>query len=213
MITQLLTTLPQEIIDTLVGTILGDGRMNFTTFSNASFYFEQSINHKHYLYYLFGLLSVYANSLEPHYRRYVDGRTGRITESYWFSLKSSPVFGIFAELFYKPVGEGYIKHIPWAHMYDLLTPRAIAYWIMDDGQYVARGGITLCTDNYAFKDVLALMLILEQKFGLVCSIHTKDYANRSKKYYRIYVSGKSLPNLRSLVESYMHPTMMYKLDK
>lgn len=209
----LLQFIPQDIIDVLVGTILGDSRMNFTSFNSASFYFEQGIKHKQYLFYLFGLLSVYANSLNPHFRQFVDSRTGVTSESYWFSLKSSPAFGIFAELFYKPVGDGYIKVIPWAQMFDLLTPRAIAFWLMDDGQYVARGGVTLCTDNYRFADVFALMLILEIKYGLVCSIHTKDYANRSKKYYRIYISGKSLPKLRLLVAEFMHPSMMYKLDK
>lgn len=40
-----LMELPMEIKDVLVGTILGDSRMNFTNFSSASFYFEQGLKH------------------------------------------------------------------------------------------------------------------------------------------------------------------------
>jgi hypothetical protein len=206
--------LPNDIKEVLVGTILGDARMNFVSFNNAGFYFEQVMKHKEYLYYLFGMLVMYANNSEPVHRKYVDSRTGKQGESYWFSLKYSPMFGIFAQLFYKPIenGSGYVKVIPWACMYELLTPRALAFWIMDDGQYVTRGGVTLCTDNYSFEDVFTLMLVLEMKLGLICTMQTKRYSNRSKTYYRIYISKASLPLLRSLVSEHMHPSMMYKLD-
>ena len=79
-------------------------------------------------------------------------------------------------------------------MYELLTPRAIAFWIIDDGQYTKRGGVTLCTDNFTFYEVLNLIFILEMKFNLVCTIHTKNYSNRTKKYYRIYISKVDLYN-------------------
>lgn len=206
--------LPKGVTDILVGTILGDSRVNFTSFSSASFYFEQGMKHKEYLYYIFGLLSIYANSTEPKHRIFVDSRTGKQNESYWFSLKSSAAFGSLAELFYKPKsdGKGYVKVIPWTHMYDLLTPQALAFWIMDDGQYVARGGLTLCTDNYSYEDVFSLIMVLEMKLGLVCSLQTKRYSNRTKTYYRIYISKISLPLLRSLVSEYMSSSMLYKLD-
>lgn len=86
----------------------------------------------------------------------MNNRTGNKGESYWFSLKSSPMYGTLAQLFYKPLSneQGFTKIIPWAHMYELLTPRAIAFWIIDDGQYVARGGVTLCTDNYLMSLIL-----------------------------------------------------------
>lgn len=78
---------------------------------------------------------------------------------------------------------------------------------MDDGQYVARGGLTLCTDNFTFAEVQVLKGVLEMKYGLICTLHIK------KGNHRIYLSGKSLPKLVELVKPYMHSSFMYKLDK
>jgi hypothetical protein len=36
---------------------------------------------------------------------------------------------------------------------DHLTLRSLAFWIMDDGQQVKRGGVTLCTDSFNSKEV------------------------------------------------------------
>jgi len=58
---------------------------------------------------------------------------------------------------------------------------------MDDGQYVQRGGLTLCTDSYSYDEVLLLKSILENKYDLNCSIH-----NKNNLYFRIYISGYSL---------------------
>lgn len=80
----------------------------------------------------------------------------------------------------------------------------------DDGQYVKRGGVTLCTDNFSIGEILLLKSILEDKYNLQCTIHNK---NPEKGYYRIYISGKSLPALRELVGELMHPSMVYKLGK
>jgi hypothetical protein len=46
--------------------------------------------------------------------------------------------------------------------------------LMDDGQYVKRGGITLCTDSFSMGEVLLLKSVLEDKYGLQCTIHNKN---------------------------------------
>lgn len=78
---------------------------------------------------------------------------------------------------------------------------------MDDGQYVKNGGLTLCTDNFTSREVAVLKTILESKYGLLCTLHNK------KGNDRIYISGRSLPLLKTLVLPYMHPNFKYKLDK
>ena len=47
------------------------------------------------------------------------------------------------------------------------------YWIMDDGQRVKRGGVTLCTDNFNADLVETLRDMLHQNFGMITSIHKK----------------------------------------
>jgi hypothetical protein len=59
-------------------------------------------------------------------------------------------------------------------------------------------------------EILLLKSVLEDKYNLACSIHNK---NIEKGYYRIYISGKSLPGLRKLVADYMPPSMLYKIGK
>jgi hypothetical protein len=78
---------------------------------------------------------------------------------------------------------------------------------MDDGQYVKNGGLTLCTDNFTLQEVNVLKSVLENKYGLLCSLHNK------KGNYRIYISGHSLSVLKQLVLPYVHPNFRYKLDK
>jgi len=73
---------------------------------------------------------------------------------------------------------------------------------MDDGQYVQRGGLTLCTDSDFYDKVLLLKSILENKYDLSCTIH-----NKNNLYFRIYIPGRFLPLLRSLVSKYVHSSM------
>ena len=51
------------------------------------------------------------------------------------------------------------KTIP-VNIADYLTPRSLAFWIMDDGQAVKKGGVTLCTDCYKPEEVNLLKFAL-----------------------------------------------------
>ena len=198
---------PQIIKDVLVGNLLGDGNISISNVINGTFHFGQSSIHKEYIVYLFAIYSGYTTQSVLSFRSFVDSRSGNTHFAYNFSLKASPLLAPLYQLFYK----NGVKLVRWECMYTLLTPRALAIWIMDDGQHVTRGGVTLCTDNLTFYQVLNLILVLEMKFGLVCSIHTKNYSNRTKIYYRIYISKTTLTVLQNLVSNYMHPSILYKI--
>jgi hypothetical protein len=83
---------------------------------------------------------------------------------------------------------------------------------MDDGQEVKRGGLTLCTDGFTYEEVLLLKSVLETKYKFTCTIHKKRNKTKTKIYYRIYISGKDLPLLYSLVNEYMCPSMLHKIQ-
>ena len=57
-----------------------------------------------------------------------------------------------ADLFLDREGK---KIIP-QNIADHLTARSLAFWIMDDGQQVKRGGVTLCTDSYSTGEISIL---------------------------------------------------------
>jgi hypothetical protein len=204
------STMPQLHKDLIIGTILGDSSLKAGK-TGAYLRFDQGQVNKEYLYYLFSIMSVYCTQSEPTERTYSDPRYNKEYRSYNFSTQSSPIFYPFAELFLdKSIKVGKVLKIVPLCIGDLLTPRALAFWLMDDGQYVKRGGITLCTDSFSMGEVLLLKSVLEEKYGLQCTIHNK---NPEKGHYRIYISGKSLPVLRELVREFIHPSMAYKLGK
>jgi hypothetical protein len=61
-----------------------------------------------------------------------------------------------------------IKVVP-QDIYHLLSPIALAYWIIGDG-YNERGGLILCTDSYSLPDVISLMNVLQIRYRLVCTL-------------------------------------------
>ena len=62
-----------------------------------------------------------------------------------------------------------IKVIP-SNIYDLLTPRDLAVWIMDDASLHGKG-LHISTYSFSTEDIDKLLIVLQDKFGLKCSIH------------------------------------------
>jgi hypothetical protein len=62
-----------------------------------------------------------------------------------------------------------IKGIPAEYIYDLLTPIALAHWIIGDGTWTDPGTL-LCTNSFTFPDVVCLMNVLVIRYGLVCTL-------------------------------------------
>jgi hypothetical protein len=66
---------------------------------------------------------------------------------------------------------GSIQHL-------VLTPRALAYWYMDDGALKWRGksnAVRLCTDSFTIDDINLLKKVLETKFSLKVSLQKGFY--------------------------------------
>ena len=90
-------------------------------------------------------------------------------------------------------------------IFELLTPVALAHWIMTDG--CARpSGLILCTDSFTLPEVIRLMNVLMVKYQLNCTL-----PQPSPNQYRIYIRESSMSQLRSIVLPYMVPSMLYKI--
>lgn len=207
--------------DILVGTLLGDGKLVFDqNMIKASYAAEQGSVHKSYLYHLWDIFKDICVHDEPVKYDKFDKRSGKTHTSYYFSTLSLSALAEYARLFYVINDDGgKVKVVPY-NIKDLLTPRALAYWIIadpegrvaklklvHDGQYVKRGGLTLCTDGFTLAEINLLTEVLETKYGFKCTLHKKNQS------FRIYISGISLPKLRKIVTPYMHHSFLYKLDK
>lgn len=140
------------------------------------------------------------NNYTPQLRIFKDNRTNKVYSAMSFTTMELPCFNVYKEMFYVLNK----KRVPY-NIYELLTPRGLAFWIMDDG---SRHGVGLHLSVYSFstKDVDKLMFTLQDKFNLRCSIHY----NRDKKP-RIYIFNESMDKLKSLVIAYFIKEMLYKL--
>lgn len=164
-------------------------------------YAQTAVAHKEYFDYVLSFFLPYCvKDYKPQSRIVRDNRTKKTYSAISFTTMQLPCFNVFKEIFYNVN----VKIVP-SNIQELLTPRGLAFWIMDDG---SRHGSGLHISVYAFsnEDVDKLMFTLQNKFNLKCSIHY----NRDKKP-RIYIFKESMDDLIALVKPYFIKEMLYKL--
>lgn len=150
-------------LEVLTGTALGDSHIERAKPShNARVRFEQSFPaHASYLMLLYGIFSDLTLSSPSLVLRKPDRRTGLVYPSIYFRSMTLPCLNALHELFY-PNG---IKVVP-INIAELLTARALAFWIMDDGSKKSYGQTILHTDSFTLPDVVLLQSALHENFGL-----------------------------------------------
>ena len=87
----------------------------------------------------------------------------------------------------------------------LLTPIALAHWIMQNGSRGTSRGLYICTDSFTQSEVQRLVDYLTDRYKIRCTIH------KINGRYRIYILAKSVQVVVDLILPYMHETMLYKL--
>ena len=198
------------IKEMLTGVLLGDAHIRKVGVDKAFISFEQSKQKSDYLLYLHKLISEGGFEVEEpkEYSREESRYPNRITESLYFRTKSLSELKPLADLFLDNEGK---KVIP-ANIADLLTPRSLAFWIMDDGQQVKNGGVTLCTDSFKSEEISLLRNALSSKLNLTTTIHKKKSSSEGI-YERIYISKPSLVEIKPLLKEHMHDSMLYKINE
>jgi hypothetical protein len=197
--------------DMLIGVLLGDASIGRTSLNKAFISFEQSSKKLEYIQYLHKLvkeggLPLINENLKEYIR--TDLRYNSKNTSLGFRTQSLEELKPIAELFLNEEGK---KVIP-TNIADYLTPRSLAFWIMDDGQQVKRGGITLCTDSFNSDEIKILRDALKSKFHLETTIHTKK-GNNEAIYERIYIKKEGLEELKPILKEHMHESMLYKINE
>ena len=119
--------------------------------------------------------------------------------SWYFHTRSSERFGLLHQYFYQ---DG-IKILP-ENIFELITPRALAVWFMDDGSNT-KESLTLSTHCFSRIDQLRIIRFLREHHDIATTL-IKD---RSKLKIRI---GKSeYQKFINLVEPFIIPSMNYKI--
>ena len=174
-------------------------------------YAQTAVKHKEYFDYVFSFfLPFCANDYKPQSRIVVDNRTKKTYSAISFTTMQLPCFNEYRELFYDLNRK---KIIP-ENIRELLTPRGLAFLIMDDGTWVAGSkSVRIATNNFTYQEVDLLRNILETKYSLQSTrqLLSKKGGNTPKDKYSLYIKVASMPRLRELVLPYMCPSMKYKL--
>ena len=90
-------------------------------------------------------------------------------------------------------------------LYNMLNYEALAHWIMGEGTKVNKG-LTLQTQSFTIQECVFIISILIHKFNLNCNIHMQ------RKQPTIYISAKSIKQIKAQLLPYFVPSMFYKLN-
>lgn len=198
----------QEIKDIQIGKIQGDAGIKKYN-NNIVLTIEHSIKNMEYVHMLWenqkkeGQIKTRPQLYWRHDKRYDKYNYSQHFALNHIVLKQNPWIGEMLN------DEG--KKTQSKNMFELLTPKALAYWIMDDGQRPSERngkvyqGVTICTDNFLKEEVEILKNVQETKYNLKVTLHKKG------NNYRLYISKTSMIELVALVEIFMIPTMLYKI--
>ena len=192
--------LTKEQREILVGLLLGDAHLE--TQNHGRTYrlkIEQSKKHRTYVEHLYEIFKPWVLAqLQPKEK----SSRGRVSQNWWFQTVSHGAFRFYAFQFYSN-GRKCVPRL----IHRWLTPRALAYWFMDDGSIKSKQskGVIFNTHCYTQSEIKLLVSALQERYGLRVKLR------KQKEGYQIYISGKSYDSFRELVEPYLIDEMRYKL--
>jgi hypothetical protein len=197
--------LTDEQRDIIIGTVLGDATFGGLR-AGKPFYgleFTQSKAHEGYLQHLYEVFKPFVGS-EPK-ERVVGTNKTKDNITIKFRTYRHPCFIFYHNLFCKLEGEKLVKRIP-DNIDKFLTPRALAYWFMDDGTSTD-GTYQFCTDCFSVKEQQLLQNALFKNFNIRVNV------TKYKKTHRLTLLAESRDTFISVIQPYINNVdcMKYKI--
>lgn len=205
----------QEQKDLLIGTLLGDGNLQTQTDGRTWRYRAlHKAEHKEYLFHKYSVLQLLCTS-PPIYDEIVDSRTNKLSKRWYFNTIVHNSLRHYKNLFYSfdPKTNKFVKDVP-KNIELFLTPRAIAYWYMDDGSIKWLGksnAMRICTESFSKEGLFRLQTALKNRFNLETSLVKKT--NKGILVgYRIAINERNASNLREIIRPYLVECMKSKVS-
>lgn len=161
---------------------------------NARFGFRLSYTQLDYIWSVFNDISFYCNRY-PY--SYVGVRKGTPFHIVTLTTQRLPCFTELYSMFYFNK-----KKILPQNVYNILTPVALAHWIMGSGKKLQGRGLRLCADSFSIPEVVTLMNVLIIKYRLVCTLQI------DKDKPVIYIPRNSMETLITYVKPYIISKML-----
>lgn len=202
---RLQSSFPSHQLDVIIGSLLGDGRLECRSIGKrhtitARFRIHHSKKQKKYVFWKYNLLKNLVKKEPRMIMAWHDKKRDKKHYSWYFHTKSLENLGFMHYIFYDNHG---VKVIP-ANVLDILTPRALAIWFMDDGSNVGNS-YTLNTHCFSEKEQKMIIDFLKNKYGISATlIH-----DRSK--YKIAIGRNDCDKFNSVIKPHIIPSMNYKI--
>ena len=189
--------------ETLVGVLLGDATLESQNKGRTyRVKIEQSVEHADYVQHLYRVFEPFVRRPPFRKTRSTPGRAQ--TKSMAFNTLSHSCFRFYAQQFYQD-GKKVVPKL----IHRWLTPRALAYWFMDDGSVKSSQShaVLFNTQCFSVLEVQRLARVLVDRFDLQAK------SRRQREGLQIYISGHSILRFREWLRPYVIPSMSYKLPE
>ena len=194
---------PPHQLDVIIGSLLGDARLECRSIGlrhpiTARLRVHHGEKQKEYVFWKYEVLKDLVLK-EPREISWTNPKRSLHEVSWYFHTKSLKELGIIHSYFYKNGRKIFPESIS-----DVLTPRMLAVWFMDDGSNTGES-FTLNTHSFLAKEQLCIINLLEKNYHVTATI-IKD---RTKLKLRI---GKSdYQKFAAIVRPFIIPSMTYKI--
>ena len=188
---------PSNLRSMLGGLLISDGWLEISKTGSTRFFFKQSIFKAEFVLYVFTRLSHFCSS----YPLVTSTNLKNVKfKALCFNTRAYPCLTEFYKMFYVKR----TKIVP-LDLYFLIDSEFMSYWIMGDGTK-AGNAIYLQTQSFTVEECVFIISVLKYKFNLNCNIHMQ------RKQPTIYISAKSMKQIKAQLLPYFLPSMVYKLN-
>lgn len=196
--------LTPEQKDVLVGTLLGDASFRYKR-PEVNLKFEQKYTQIDYMNHLYDLFKPFVGT-GPRLRIINNHFHQNYGVSCWFATYSHSIFTHYERQFYSnEVNKQRRKKVP-KNIHRWLTPRALAYWFMDDGTFnINSSSYVLNTQGFLLHEQKILVHALKRNFDLEARIW------KDRRFYRLAFPSQQKQCFEQWVVPYILPSFRYKL--
>lgn len=199
-------TLSKDCIDFIVGTMFGDGHLAKPA-KNARLQITHGHSQLEYIVHKAEILKQ-INPEGVKSTKIYDKRVNKYYPSYKICTFTNEQLTELYKMFY-PQG----KKLITKKALDLLTPKAIAYWYMDDG------GLGISDQGVGKAPIVSLYLntyLSDIEHDIIINYFKNNYGiefkkNKNKGKYRLRIGKKQAKKFVKIIQPYILPMFQYKL--
>jgi len=196
---------PPHQLDVIIGSLLGDGRLECRSKGirvfpiTARLRIQHGEKQKGYVFWKYQILNGLVSRGPRRIMVWYDKKREKYHYSWYFHTRSSEKLGLFHQYFYR---EG-VKILP-DNIFRLITPRVLAVWFMDDGSFIGNG-LTINTHCFPPSEQRKIIKFLTKRF------QTKAKIVPDRLKFKIFIPYNESENFIRTIRSYIIPTIKYKI--